>query len=85
MFILFLFFVFCFQIFGGIPCLKALKLVLPPISNSLLKLAKFTPNWQKSHQYGKLHIKLAKLQMNWQKSAQLCKSHIELAKQEPYF
>lgn len=66
---------FCFQIFGGMPCLKAIKLVLPPISNPCscqnskipTKLAEITPIWQTSHKTGKTPTKLAKVTSALQK------------------
>lgn len=76
------------------PCLKAIKVVLPPISKYPYsyqiskihtKLAEITPIWQSSHKTGKTPTELAKLQPNCQKSPWLCESHIQLAKQEPYF
>lgn len=61
------------------PCLKAIKVVLPPtsiskypysyqISKIHTKLAEITPIWQSSHKTGKTPTKLAKVTLALRKS-----------------
>lgn len=64
------------------PCLKAIKLVLPPISNPYsyqiskihTKLAEIAPIWQTSHKTGETPTELAKVTLAKRKSHSIGKA-----------